>query len=86
MFYIITEKIRDGEYEYYCTCIIKLEEGEEPSEELFLKKLYGDSQIQYNSYSRAWEIHGDYRLANIYSWKLIESEEDKLTLNKYGIY
>ena len=86
MYYVITEKIRDGEYEYYGTCIMKLEEGEEPSEEIFLKKIYEDAELEFDEYANAWQMKGDYRYIDIYHWIKIESEEDKLTLNKYGIH
>ena len=86
MYYVIVEKIRDGEYEYYGTCIVKLEEGEEPSEEIFLKKIYEDVELDFDDYANAWRTQGDYRYINIYHWYKIESEEHKQILNKYGIH
>ena len=86
MYYVVTEMTCDGEYEYYGTCIVKLQEGEEPSEKLFLEKMYEDTEITFDDCCNAWQITGDYRYIKIYDWKLIESEEDKQILNKYRIY
>ena len=86
MYYVVTEKTRDGEFEYLEKRIIKLEGGEEPSKGLFLHKLYEATELEFDKYSKAWQIKGDYRLVDIYNWKLIESEEDKKILNKYGVY
>lgn len=82
--YIVTEQTRDGEFEYLTTCIITLREDEEPSEKLFLEKLY--EELTFDDFCRAWKIPGDYRLLTIYNWNKIESEDDKRILNKYGIY
>lgn len=88
MYYIVTEKTRDGEFEYLGKSIVKLQEGEEPSEKLFLEKMYedGETELTFDDFCRAWQIDGDYRLLTIYHWQLIESEEDKQILNKYRIY
>ena len=85
MYYVITEKIRDGAYEYYGTCIVELEEGEEPSEHIFLQKIYEGVELDFDDYINGWQIWED-RYVNIYSWKKIESDADREILNKYGIH
>lgn len=86
MYYVVTEKTRDGEFEYLSTCILKIEEGEEPSEGLFLRKLYGEGELKFDDFTGGWQIDGDYRLINLYNWHKIEAEEHKEILNKYGIH
>ena len=86
--YVVTEKIRDGDHEYCLETIITLADKENASEEVFIKNLYSDQEIKpYNhSYKKVWELLGDYRLTEIYTWIRIESEEHKQILNKYGVY
>jgi predicted transcriptional regulator len=84
--YIVVEQVRDGEFEYYELCIVTLGEGKEPSEEAFLRHMYDDVTLTYDDFCRAWQLEGDYRLFRVYHYQLIESEEHKQILNKYGVH
>ena len=85
--YVVTEKIRDGDHEYHLESIITLTDKEDANEEVFIKKLYSDQEIEpyIHPYRKIWVLSGDYRLTEIYTWVRIESEENKQILHKYGV-
>lgn len=85
--YVVVEITQDGDYQYFGTCVVTLDEGEEPSEEVLLKALYwgDDTEVKYDEWCKGWVVELDYRIVRIYNWTKIESEEHKQILNKYGV-
>lgn len=86
--YVVVELVHDGDHQYLQHCIVTLDEGEEPSEEAFLKGIYwgDDTEVKYDEWYKGWLVELDYRIVRIYNWIKLESEEHKQILNKYGIH
>ena len=81
--YLVTVEIRDGDNEYLDKSLVEVQ-TEHPTDELFIKEIYGD--IPYDNFNKSWDIGygAGYPLVRVSSWQEVKPEHIEI-LRYYGV-